>query len=245
LGLLCVTNAFAAEGSLQIKFTLDGQAPKPAALPVGGVAFCGPKMVVDESLVVGPKNEIQNIVVWMLTTKDIKAPESEPAMKALAKEAKVDNLGCRYEPRITLLHTSQQLVVGNPDPIGHNTKGDLFANPPFNELIPAGASANFKFGKTESRPMPLSCAIHPWMGGYLLIRDNPFFGVSNAQGVLTIPHIPGGKYTFVIWHEKCGYVPRATLGGKTQEWKTGRMEATIAGDTDLGEIKIPLKVLVK
>lgn len=241
VGFLLPAITSAADGTLKIRFKYDGEPPKRA--PIAGVpAVCGPLGLTDESLVVGPQGELRNVTMWMYTTPMNKAPENPAALKALAKEVKVDNKACRYEPRITLLHTSQTLVVGNPDPIGHNTKGDLFANPSFNELIPAGGSVTLKpFLKTEKRPMPLGCAIHPWMNAWLLIQDHPYFGASDAQGTLTISHIPEGKYTFVLWHEKPGFIKQGKQNGKLSEWKNGRIEVTIAGDTDLGEFLVPIK----
>lgn len=234
----------AADGSFKVKFKLDGKAAAPAKLKVDkDVEFCGPKMLVDESVKVGADNSIQNVVMYMYVAPGKKAPESAAAMAALAKEVKADNLGCRYEPRITVLHTSQALVIGNPDPIGHNSKGDLFANPSFNELIPAGGSVKKTFTKTESRPMPLACNIHPWMSGWILIKDNPYFGTSNDKGELTIPNIPEGKHTFVIWQEKAGFVSKGKLKGKDTEWKSGRIDIDVKGETDLGEITIPASVL--
>jgi hypothetical protein len=244
LALVCVcflspAITSAADGTLKIRFKYDGQAPKPQPIAgVAGVPFCGPLGLTDESLVVGPKGELQNIVMWMHTTSMNKAPENPAALKAFAKEVKVDNKNCRYEPRITMMHTSQTLVVGNPDPMGHNTKGDLFVNPSFNVLIPAGGSSPFKFPKPERRPMPLGCNIHPWMSGWLLIQDHPYYGASDANGSLTIANIPEGKYTFTIWHEKPGFVKQGKQNGKVSEWKTGRIDVTIAGDTDLGEFLI-------
>ena len=234
----------AADGSVKVKFKLDGKAPTPAKLKIDkDVEFCGPKMLVDEAVKVGADGSIQNVVMYMYVAPGKKAPESAAATAALAKEVKVDNLGCRYEPRITVLHTSQTLVIGNPDPIGHNSKGDLFANPSFNELIPAGGSVKKTFAKTESRPMPLACNIHPWMSGWILIKDNPYFGSSNDKGELTIQNIPEGKHTFVIWQEKAGFVTKGKLKGKDTEWKSGRIDIDVKGDTDLGEITIPASVL--
>lgn len=236
----------AADGSLKVKFKLGGAAPTPAKLKIDKDGdFCGPKMLVDESIKVGASGELQNIVMWMYVAPGKKAPESAGAVAALAKEVKVDNLGCRYEPRVTLLHTSQTLIIGNPDPIGHNSKGDTFANPAFNELIPAGGSTKKTFAKTESRPMPLACNIHPWMSGWILIRDNPYFGSSNDKGELTIKNIPEGKHTFVVWQEKAGFVIKGAQGAKTSDWKNGRMEVEVKGDTDLGEFTIPLDVINK
>ena len=230
-----VSPAAAADGTLKVKFKYDGTPPKPAALAGVPAGICGPKAVVDESLVVGPKGELQNVVLWMYTTKDKPAPNNPAALAALAKEVSLDNKACRYQPRVALMHTSQTLVIGNPDPIGHNSKGDLFANRSFNELIPSGGKATFKFDKTERRPMPVACSIHPWMSGWLLIQDHPYFGVSDAQGVLTIPHIPEGDYTFVAWHEKPGFLQKVKQGAKEIEWKRGQLAVTIKGETDLGE----------
>ena len=240
------TPLFAADGSLKAKFKLTGMAPTPARLKIDkDVDFCGPKMLVDESIKVGASGELQNIVMWMYLAPGKKAPESAAATAALAKEVKVDNLGCRYEPRITLLHTSQTLIIGNPDPIGHNSKGDTFANPAFNELIPAGGATKKTFNKTETRPMPLACNIHPWMSGWILIRDNPYFGSSDAKGELSIKNIPEGKHTFVIWQEKAGFITKGKLKGKDTEWKLGRIEVDVKGDVDLGEISVPVEVINK
>lgn len=247
LSLVSAISSLAADGSLKIKFTLEGEAPKAEAVFLHGTdaEFCASKSVVHESLAVGPKKEIQNVVMWLVTAPDQPAPHSEAAIKALAKEVKLQTLGCRYEPHITLVHTSQTLVISNPDPIRHAAKVDLFRNPSFNTLLPVGEAQKREFKEFENRPMPIATCAHLWMGGWILIRDNPYFGVSDAKGVLTIPHIPEGKHTFVIWHEKRGYVAGGTLGGKPQNFKQGKLEVTIAGNTDLGEMTIPLQVLAK
>ncbi|QDU31629.1 hypothetical protein ETAA8_67890 [Anatilimnocola aggregata] len=244
--ILLPTFALAADGSIKIKFKLDGEAPKPAKLTIDkDPAFCGPKMLVDESIKVGKDNALQNVVMYLYLAPGTKAPESAAALAALPKEVTVDNLGCRYEPRVTAMCTTQTLILGNPDPIGHNVKGDFFSNPSFNDLIPAGGSTKKTFAKNENRPMPLACAIHSWMGGYLLVRDNPYFGVSNAEGVLTIPNVPEGKRTFTIWQEKAGFVTKGIQGGKETAWKLGRMEVDVKGAMDLGEFAIPLSLLKK
>lgn len=239
--------AVAADGTIKVKFKLEGKAPTPDKLTITkDAAFCGPKMLVDESLKVNEKNSgVQNIVMYMFTSPTKKAPENKAAVEALAKEVKLDNLGCKYEPRVVAMHTSQTLLIGNPDPIGHNTKGDTFSNTPFNELIPAGGSLKKTLPKNESRPMPLACNIHEWMGGYILIRDNPYFGVSNEDGELSIAKVPAGDYTFIVWHERPGYVVKGKKDGKAVEWKAGKMDVKVAGDVDLGEFVLPLDSLQK
>jgi len=54
----------------------------------------------------------------------------------------MDNKGCRFEPHAAVMWTSQTLVLKNSDPIGHNVKGDVQANPAFNPMatMPPGIS---------------------------------------------------------------------------------------------------------
>jgi plastocyanin len=246
LALLLPSVLFAADGTIKIKFKLDGDAPKPAKLKIDkDEAFCGPKMLVDESLIVGKDKGIANIAVYMYVAPGAKAPTSEAALKALPKEVKMDNLGCRYEPRMIAVHTSQTVIFGNPDPMGHNVKGDFFKNGSFNDLIPGGGSTKRPFTKNEVVPMPVACAIHSWMGGHVLVRDNPYFDISDESGEVTIANVPEGKHTFTIWQERAGFVTKAKQKGKDVAWKLGRMEVNVKGDTDLGEFLIAPSSLEK
>ena len=42
------------------------------------------------------------------------------------------------------------------------------------------------------------------MSAYIAVFDNPFFGVSGADGKWTIKNLPDGDYTLVAWQEKLG-----------------------------------------
>jgi hypothetical protein len=88
-------------------------------------------------------------------------------------------------------------------------------------------------------PAKISCALHPWMSGYLLIHESPYMGVSDEDGKLEIKHLPAGKWTFQFWQEKAGNLRRVERDGKATEWSKGRVELTIkAGANSLGEIKL-------
>ena len=45
-----------------------------------------------------------------------------------------------------------------------------------NVTIPSGGSIKKSFEKEERVPVPVSCSIHPWMRGWLLIRDVSLHG---------------------------------------------------------------------
>ena len=123
---------------------------------------------------------------------------------------------------------------------GHNTNLGLIDNPSQNPNLPAGAKIDFKFAKAEKLPMPVACNIHPWMQGFVLIKDHPFMAVSDANGKLTIKNVPTGSRTFQLWAG--AFVTEGKQNGKAAKWERGRVTIDIKpGTNDLGEIKIPVK----
>ena len=236
-------------GDLTATFIYDGKAPAPKPTDVNkDQQFCGKHGLVDEDLVVNAKNNgIANVVVYLMPAAGAKVSVHPDYAKTANDEVKIENKNCRYSPHVTVMRTTQQLVVGNPDPIGHNSKGDFFANSAFNVLIPAGGETKIpKFVAAEKNMSPLSCSIHNWMNGYLLIKDDPYAAVSDADGKLTIKNLPTGKWTFVVWQEKSGNIDEVKQNGKAVKWTRGRVELDIkAGANNLGEIKIPPSTIDK
>jgi hypothetical protein len=230
-------------GNLSGTFIYDGTPPVAAKLSITkDVEVCGKFDLVDESLTVNPSNNgLANVAVYLyLSRRD--TPPKPHASYADTASAKVelDNLHCAFTPRVALLQTSQTLVIGNKDPIGHNTKIDCVQNAAINPIVPAGEQMEKQFKEQERVPVRVSCNIHPWMSGWLLVRDNPYFAVSDEDGKFEIKNIPAGKWTFQFWHEKPGYVESVVTKEGKQTWKKGRYELTIKpGENDLGEIKVP------
>lgn len=250
LGLLSCGTVPAAEwGDLTAKFVLDGTAPTPAPVQVTkDQEVCGKHKLVDESLVVNPQNKgIANVVVFLYLGRGEKPPAAHDSYKESAtKSVLLDNANCRFAPHVVALRTKQPLVVGNSDPVGHNTNITTLRNPPQNVLVPANGKLNMTFGVEESLPAPVACNIHPWMKGYVVIKEHPYVGVSDADGVVTIKNLPAGDWTFQVWQEKAGYITEATVGGKPTKWERGRVKQAIkAGANDLGEIKLKAALFQK
>lgn len=230
-------------GNLTGQFVFGGDAPEAKAIVVTkDQEVCGNKGLVDESLVVNAENKgIANIVVYMY----LKSSDTPPAVHESyndSAEAKVaiDNANCRFEPRVAAMRTTQTLVIGNKDAAGHNTKGDCLSNPPFNPIVPANGSMELKLAESERLPVSVSCSIHPWMKGYLLVKDNPYFAVTDKDGKFEIKNVPAGEWVFQFWHEKSGYVDEVVVGGAETKWKKGRVEVNMTADgKDLGSVTVP------
>lgn len=248
---LCTVSTQAEEwGDLSGTIVLDDQAkiPNQAKINVNkDVGVCGKNPLMDESVIVNPENRgLVDVLVYIYPDKNQKVPVHADYEKTAEDEVTLDNAGCRYEPRVTLLRTTQTLVIGNKDTIGHNTKIDTFANPAINPIVPAGASMKQKFSLPEKRPSMVGCNIHPWMGATLLVQDHPYMAKTDADGKFTIKNLPAGKWKFQFRHPKGGYVREVSVNKKAEKWSKGRKELTIkAGANDLGEIVIPAAIAAK
>jgi hypothetical protein len=234
--------AVAAEnwGDMSIRFVYDGKAPNPERVAVAGAAGCGAP-VVQDSLVVDPKDHgVANVFVWLFRKSGSPEPAVHPNFAKSAKDkVLMTNAKCQFVPHAAILRTSQTLVQANADAVGHNMKMDPFNNIPSNVIIAANGKVPRTFDAAESTPFKVECGIHPWMNGFLLVREDPYASISDKNGKLTIKNLPTGEWTFIAWHEKAGYVSKATLGGKEVAWKRGQFTLAIKPrNNDLGEAKL-------
>jgi hypothetical protein len=229
-------------GDLTATFLFDTDPPKAAPLQITkDTEFCNKFNVLDESLTVNAKNKgIANVVAYLYLAKSASKPPIHSSYEQTSKaKVKLDNNCCRFAPHVQVLRTSQILLMTNSDAIGHNCKVDTLSNPPINFTIPANGEVEHSFATEERLPARVSCSIHPWMSGWVVIRDLPYTAVSDENGKLVIKNLPVGKWTFQFWHEKAGFVRKADVGGKATEWAKGRVEVAIKpGTNSLGEIKL-------
>ena len=127
-------------GDLDATFLYKGTPPTPAKIKAEkDPEFCGKHNLVDETLTVNKENHgLANVVVYLM---DQAKPKIHPDYEKTAKDKiEVDNENCRFAPHVLGIRVGQTLVVGNKDPIAHNTKADFFKNTPFNDLISTSPS---------------------------------------------------------------------------------------------------------
>lgn len=244
--MVCSSTVSAADwGSIKGKFVVDGSVGKPAELNINkDQDTCGKHNLVDETVVVGEGGALQNAVVFIYTRK---ALDVHPDYEASAKEAVVlDNKGCRFEPHILAVRTGQPLQIHNSDPVGHNTNAAFVQNPTFNQMITSGTPVSITLAKAEPVPAAVACNIHPWMKGHVVVREDPYVGISNDKGEFEIKNIPVGQHEFVFWHEAKGNMRDLKLKeGKTDRRGRVKLKITANETLDLGEIKVPAAALGK
>jgi hypothetical protein len=226
---------------LIVTFEYDGAAPSAEPLNITtDREFCCQFEVVDESLVVNPENSgVANVIVFLYVGRGGAAPPAhESYADQEAAEVLLDNNQCRFAPHVIAMRTSQTLVVGNSDSVAHNANFTAFDNVLPNLQIPSGGQIKLQFEVQERLPVGVACSIHPWMSGWVLVKDHPYSGVSDKDGRVVIKNLPAGEWTFQIWHEKAGYVS-GVKAGTTVTDRGGRFTTTIApGENQLGVIKL-------
>jgi plastocyanin len=248
--VIVVTSAVACAadwGSLKGRFLLDGPPPEQPKLQINKDAeFCGKHEPRSETLVVHREDRgIANVVIW-LDSKPGEKVAIHPSYDATATaQVRLANRACRFDPHICVLRTGQTLVIENPDQVDHNTAAGLDKNDPFNALTPAGKSSERpRFKQAERLPALVQCSIHPWMTGWLVVKDHPYVAVTDEHGRFELKNLPAGEHTFVVWHELPNYVQEVTRGGQTETWKRGKVTIRVSvGESDFGEVRLTAEVL--
>jgi hypothetical protein len=242
VGLLATAPASAAEwGSLKGRFVVDGKPVELKPLNVDKDAFCIENKPKNEAIVIGKDNALVNTVVYLRLPRRGEVAIHPDYEAKLKEPAVLDNVGCSFKPRVTLVRVGQTLVVKNSDPTGHNTNVSLFG---FNPVVPAKGQLEVKATKDAPLPSPVQCNIHPFMIGHLLAQKHPYMAVTGDDGSFEIKNMPAGKHEIQLWHEATGYLKDiATKGGKAN--RQGRLNVTIAASQtlDLGDIKVPAAML--
>jgi plastocyanin len=179
------------------KVSFVGQAPKPKALSLNpDCAAQHTNPVLDESIVIGAGNELQNVVVYV--------KDGSKLGGAVPKQPVVlDQKGCVYTPHVVAVMVGQELKAKNSDPFLHNVHGLAKDNGEFNMSQPQKDQEN-AIATKAAETFKVKCDVHPWMAAWVVVLDHPFSGVTGEDGTYKISGLKDGKYTLVAWQEKLG-----------------------------------------
>ncbi len=180
---------------------------KPALLNVTtDVAHCQSKgPLTAEDLIVNPKNGgVKNVWVYLKpAVGETFAPNDihPDLLKAKPKVIVIDQPCCQFIPRAFAARTGDTLLIKNSSPVPHNTNfnsDDLS----FNQTIAAGGDYKPEKALTaQKNQASYACNIHPWMKGYVMIFDHPYYAVTDADGRYEIKDAPAGAIRVFYRHE--------------------------------------------
>jgi len=113
----------------------------------------------------------------------------------------VDQLNLVFIPHVLAVQKGTTIDFPNSDLVRHN----VFSTPDccnqFNlGTYDIGTSMPVTFN--ESCEIPLLCNVHAEMSAFVVVLDNPYFGVTRKDGSFKIDNVPPGTYKLKTWHEK-------------------------------------------
>jgi plastocyanin len=183
-------------GAIEGKVVLVGAQPVMKKLDVTIDQYlCGTQKNA-EDLLLSPRKEIRNVVVWL---------ENAPAgaaWPAQARKVEIDQKACVYIPRIVLVPSGGTVDFLNSDRLLHNIHSNPKANTPFNRTQPKSRTIPIRFDKPEI--VPIVCDLHPWMQAWVVVAAHPYYAITGADGRFTFDNLPAGSYRLQIWQERLG-----------------------------------------
>jgi len=118
----------------------------------------------------------------------------------------LDQVGCLYEPYMIGVVTNEPIQIRNSDAIMHNVLAtSKVGNPTFNLAQTRKGQVDTKYFTKPELFVTLQCNVHPWMYAYIGVVENPYFAITDANGVFELPAgLPVGKYLVEFTHRKAG-----------------------------------------
>lgn len=206
-------SAASGPGTFSGKVVMTGSVTALPALIKAGAdvkdkEVCAAVETPDERLVLGDGNSVRNVFIYLN-----KAPKGGKSLELTEDAFLFDQKNCRFFPHCVIIPCGQTVKVLSDDPIAHNTHTYPSKNPAVNSGVAPNdreGKLTYVFKKAESVPVAVSCDYHTWMKAYQLPVDHPYAAVTDENGAFTIPDLPSGKHSFVVWHEAAdgGFVQR-------------------------------------
>jgi len=192
----------AGTGSIKGHVRFTGKHPGNSIIRMGADPACAKlnsgKRVVQETVASTLDGSLANVF--------LRLQGSFPKAPVPSQPVSINQMGCIYEPRIVGVVVGQTLQVRNSDELLHNVHGLSVKGNSFNVSEPkAGMVQQFKM-KDEEVMLRLKCDVHSWMVAFVGVVTNPFFAVSDRNGMFEIANVPPGSYSIQAWHERYGPV---------------------------------------
>jgi hypothetical protein len=192
---ISVTNG----GSIQGRVVLDGSSMAPTIMEVTkDVDHCG-RSKESPRLKFGADNGVEGAVIEIADITQGKKLSTD-------QKFTLDQRHCEYVPNVMVVPISSQLEIVNSDPILHNVHAYDQSNQlrsVFNIAQPIKGQRTLIKQTQLATPGILyaTCdAGHPWMSAYVILTDNPYVTVTDANGRFTLTDVPPGRYTLKMWH---------------------------------------------
>ena len=113
--------------------------------------------------------------------------------------AEMDQKDKEFVPMVLPVVKGTTVKFVNSDPFFHNvfSSSRMKAFNVSQEKV--GDASSVVFDKIGI--VPIRCHIHASMKAFVVVLPNPYFAVTNANGLFRISNVPAGTYTIKVWSE--------------------------------------------
>ena len=193
----------AASGDSKIagKVSFAGEPPTPRPIRMSADPYCDsqhPDGATRRGIVVGKDKGLSGTFVH------VKEGLGDAEYDAPSDSVKLDQLGCRYEPRVVGVQVGQPIEIMNSDATLHNVNAQTKNSKGFNLGMPTkGQKSTKKFSAPEVF-VRMKCDVHPWMESFIGVTSHPFFAVTEDDGSFELSGLAAGKYIIEAVHPMLG-----------------------------------------
>lgn len=184
-------------------------APTQAGTLVGKAVFEGSHQVVStetmdadqlimaqRAVVIADQGGLANVVISIEGVPGTFSPAE--------RSAELDQREKTFVPHVLPIVRGQIVDFVNSDQILHNIHAHNGDTTLFNTAMPfQGQRLPFTI-EADGEVVMVRCDVHHNMRAWIVLRDNPYFGVSRESGLFSIEGVPAGTYTVRAWHEVFG-----------------------------------------
>lgn len=119
-----------------------------------------------------------------------------------SKPAVMDQQDLRFLPHVLPVLVGTSVEFANNDKTFHNVFSTSEAKRFDLGLYSPGRRRTVTFDK--SGLVRILCHVHPHMEAYIVVKEHPYFAVTDKRGNYELSGVPLGKYRIEVWHPEFG-----------------------------------------
>ena len=187
-------------GSVAGTVRFEGERPEARwiEIPEAHREDAGAERVRDESWIVAKDGGVANCVVTLRPLGD--TPKAE--MPVPDEPVPFAHAGGRYEPHTLVVPAGTTVAFRSVDSDCACFHTYAKKNPDLNAKVPRGEQRELVLDRAEV--VRVANDLLPWMKGYVVVVDEPFFVVTGADGGFRFGGLAPGRYRLEAWHEEGG-----------------------------------------